>query len=103
MIRAECGAGYGRHQRHRVLVAGDHIMQLGAERAARQLEDPGEHLQYLLCALVVPRDGATAGNVVADVFGPELPQCVHVASPEGRACLPHQVFVRMCHLSSPSS
>jgi len=32
-----------------------------------------------------------------------LPRCVHVASPEGRECLPYQVFVRMCHLIDPSS
>src|SRR6516165_3176051 len=92
------------NQRDRVLVVGEHIMQLEAERAARNLEDPGEKLQHLVYALVVPGEEATVGNVVADVLGEELiPQCVHVAASEGRVCLPHQVFVRMCHLISPSS
>ena len=49
------------NQRRRVLVVGEHIMQLQAESAARQLDDPGEILQHLLYALVVSRDEAPAG------------------------------------------
>ena len=48
-----------------------------------------------------PAVGPLPGLVPADVLGPGLTQCVHVASAEGRQGFPHQHLVRMCHLIPP--
>jgi len=44
----------GRVQRDSVLVAGNDVVQLKMERAARELESPAKHRQHLGHAIMVP-------------------------------------------------
>src|SRR5713226_7039140 len=94
--------GAGRKERHGVLVIGDDVVQLQANRAARDLEAPAKPPDHLSHAFEVATERAPAGEMPADVLGEELVlQCVEVASPESREAFSHQILVRMCHLIPP--
>ncbi len=77
--------GAGCKERHGVLIIGDDVVQLKANRAVRGLEAPAKPLDHLSHAVEVAAEGAPAGEVPADVLGEELAlQRVEVAAPESR-------------------
>ena len=70
--RLAAAGGRQRAQRHRVLVVGEHIVNVQPERAACLLGQPGEEIEDLVAAVVGAAERPDAQHVPGHIVGDQL-------------------------------
>src|SRR6266545_6315644 len=86
--------------RHGVLVVGDDVVELDPEGARGALHRPGEEVEDVIHATMIPREGAPAGRMPDGVWIIQRTQGVDVAFGERVEALADQLLVGMGHGSS---